>query len=275
MLRLALMQARTRIGLVIAGVVVLIACVGPLLAPRDPQEFIAPPFAQRSPGVLFGSDEIGRDVWSRFLSGGWRLLLMAVIATLLGVGLGAAFGILAGYRRGWLDEVIMRTGDVALAFPQVVLALLFMSITGPNLYAVVLVVALGHLPRVARVLRGATLSVAERDFVLAAEASGMPAWRVTQREILPNVTGPLAVEAGLRLTYSIGLIAALSFLGLGVQQPTADWGLMINENRIAFTVQPWPVLLPVIAIALLTVGMNLISDGIARASAGVDRGVEL
>ena len=125
-----------------------------------------------------------------------------------------------------------------------------------------------------RVVRAATLSVAERDFVKSAEAIGLSRLRILLGEILPNVTGTVLVEFGLRLNYSIGLVAGLSFLGLGLQPPTADWGLMINENRIALTVQPWAVALPVIAIAVLTIGTNLVADGLGRSVAGVDRGLE-
>ena len=123
-------------------------------------------------------------------------------------------------------------------------------------------------------MRGAALQVVERDFVKAAEAVGEKRRRIMFGELLPNVTSPLLVEIGLRLTYSIGLVAALSFLGFGLQPPNADWGLMINENRLALTVQPWGVLLPVLAIALLTIGTNLVTDGIARAAIGIDRGSE-
>jgi peptide/nickel transport system permease protein len=226
------------------------------------------------PGTLFGTDNLGRDVLSRFLYGGRWLLVLSALATLLGVGAGALVGLVSGYFRGWPDEVLMRGGDVLLAFPQVVIALLLLTVFGPQVWLLVLVVALGHAPRTARVVRGAALSVVGRDFVQAAEAAGVPAWRILVRELLPNITGTLMVEVGLRLTYSIGLIAALSFLGLGLQPPAADWGLMINENRVALTVQPWSVVLPVLAIAVLTVGTNLVTDGLARASAGIDRGVE-
>lgn len=269
----AFRSLRMKIGVGLAGIVVLLAIFGPLLAPNDPQEFVTLPFAPAGHQFRFGGDYLGRDVLSQFLYGGRQILLLSVIAALVGVGLGAILGIFAGYRGGRFDEFIMRSGDVVLAFPQVLLALLFISVTGPNLTVVVFLVAVGHAPRVARVMRGATLSVSERDFVKSATALGMPTWRIVLQEILPNVSGPLAVEVGLRLTYSIGLISALNFLGLGTQPPTPDWGLMINDNRIALTIQPWPVLLPVIAIALLTIGMNLISDALARASAGLDRQV--
>jgi peptide/nickel transport system permease protein len=143
---------------------------------------------------------------------------------------------------------------------------------GPKLWLIVLAVGVTHAPRVARVMRGAGQEVVERDFVKAAEAVGEKRGRIVFGEVLPNVTSPLLVELGLRMTYSIGLVAAISFLGFGLQPPTADWGLMINENRLSLTVQPWSVVLPILAIGLLTVGTNLITDGIARAAIGIDRG---
>lgn len=251
-----------------------IAFLGPYIAPHSPTDFVAAPFSPAGIGGPLGADNLGRDVLSRFLAGGQTLMLLALAATAIGVGLGSAIGIIAAYRRGWLDELLMRTGDVALAFPQVVLALLFLSILGPQLWLLVLMVGLGHLPRVARVVRGAALAVVERDFVKSAEAVGIPRWKIMLAEIAPNISSTLAVEFGLRLTYSIGLVAGLSFLGLGLQPPTADWGLMINENRIALTVSPWSVVLPVLAIAVLTVGTNLVTDGLAKASIGSDEGVK-
>ena len=131
--------------------------------------------------------------------------------------------------------------------------------------------ALSHAPRVARVTRGAALEVVERDFVKSAEALGESRWSILVGELLPNISSPLLVEFGLRLTYSIGLVAGVSFLGFGLQPPAADWGLMINENRVGLTIQPWPVVLPVIAVGLLTVGTNLITDGIARSAIGIGR----
>ena len=270
----SLRQRRAQIGAGLVSVVILVVVFGPLVAPYSATEFVGSPFEQSSKGTLFGTDSLGRDVWSRFLDGGHTLLILAVLATVLGVGGGALLGTLAAYRRGWIDETIMRLGDIALAFPEIVLALLFLSIIGPKMWLMVLLVGLAHLPRVARVMRGAALSVVERDFVKSAEAIGIRRWKIMLTEILPNTTGSLAVEFGLRLTYSIGIVAGLNFLGLGLQPPAADWGLMINENRVGITVQMWPVLLPVLAIAILTVGTNLITDGIARASAGIGRGVE-
>jgi peptide/nickel transport system permease protein len=269
----ALRIRRTRVGLALSLVVLVVAFLGPLFAPHSPTEFVAPPFSPAGLGGPFGTDNLGRDVLSRFLAGGRTLMILAILATVVGVGLGAAVGVLAAYTRGWVDELLMRTGDVALAFPQIVLALLFLSIIGPKLWLLVLMVGLGHLPRVARVVRGAALSVVERDFVKAAESVGIPRWRIMLGEIAPNISSTLAVEFGLRLTYSIGLVAGLSFLGLGLQPPTPDWGLMINENRIALTVAPWAVILPVLAIAVLTVGTNLVTDGLAKAAIGSSTGV--
>ncbi|MET9709355.1 ABC transporter permease [Nocardiopsis alba] len=265
---------RTKVGVVLTGLIVLIAVVGPFIAPYTPTEFVARPFEADAAGAMFGGDNRGRDVLTRFLWGGWTLLLLAGAAAGIGVAAGTVVGIVAGYRRGWVDDVLMRTNDVLLAFPQLIAALLVMSIIGPKVWLIVAVIAVSHMPRVARVIREATRKVIEQDYVKAAEAIGLPRWRIMVVEILPNVTSPLLVELGLRLTYSIGVVAVLGFLGMGLQPPTADWGLMINENRQGMAVQPWAVALPVTAIAILTVGANLITDGLSRAAIGIDRGVE-
>lgn len=272
--RRALSLPQAKLGLVLTGAVLVVAVLGPWLGPlltgHEVGEFTGKPFTDT--GEL-GTDNLGRDVLTRFLAGGDMLLLYAVLATALGVVLGTALGMLAGYRGGVLDTVIMRGNDVLLSFPQLVFALLAIAMLGPQGWLLVVVIGITHAPRVARVARQATASVAGHDFVRAAEMYAMPRWRVLLQEILPNITGPLMVELGLRLTYSIGYVASLSFLGLGIQPPTADWGLMINENRIALVVQPWGVLLPVLAIAVLTVGTNLITDSLASAAARRDREV--
>lgn len=270
-LRSALRLARMRVGLVIVVVMVLIALLGPLFAPHSPTEFVGAPNSPASAHALFGTDTIGRDVFSRFLYGGRSVLGLALAATALGIVLGVVIGLAAAYAGGAVDEVLMRTADVFLAFPQIVFALLLVSALGPKLWLIILTVGITHAPRVARVMRGAAQQVVERDFVKAAEAVGEKRRRILFSELMPNVSSPLLVEVGLRLTYSIGLVAGISFLGFGLQPPHADWGLMINENRLALTVQPWAVVLPVLAIALLTVGTNLMTDGIARAAIGIDR----
>jgi peptide/nickel transport system permease protein len=270
-LRDALRLGRTRVGLAIVVLLVLVALVGPLVAPHSPTEFVAIPNSPPSSDAIFGADALGRDVLSRFLHGGATVLWISAAATLLGVVLGVVVGLIAAYARNWLDDVLMRGNDVLLAFPQIIFVLLAVSAIGPKLWLIVLTVGLTHAPRVARVIRGAALEVVQRDFVKSAEVVGEKRWRIVFAEVLPNVTSPLMVELGLRMTYSIGLVAAISFLGFGLQPPAADWGLMINENRLSLTVQPWAVLLPVIAIGLLTVGTNLITDGLSRALAGIDR----
>lgn len=274
LLRRAWSLRQARIGMVLAGVVVVLAVFGPWLGPLvtgyGPTDFSGRPFTD--PGVA-GTDGIGRDVFTRFLAGGAELLGYAVLATAIGVVGGAALGMLAGYSGGRLDGVIMRGNDVLLSFPQLVFALLAVAMLGPQGWLLVLVIGITHAPRVARVTRQATVNVVGEDYVKAAQMYAMPRRRILLREILPNITGPLMVEVGLRMTYSIAYIASLSFLGLGIQPPSADWGLMINENRIALIVQPWGVLLPVAAIAVLTVGANLITDSLAVAAAGRDQEV--
>jgi peptide/nickel transport system permease protein len=189
----------------------------------------------------------------------------------LGVAVGAAAGVSAAYLRGASDGIIMRTVDVILAFPQLVFALLLLSLLGPKLWLITVAVGVSHAPQVARVLRSAALDLSERDFVKAAELQGMRSAEVMRREILPNLVSPLMVEAGLRLTYSIAIMAALAFLGFGQPPPTANWGTMINENREALVLNPWAVVVPVLLIALLTIGTNTFTDAFARVAIGVDR----
>lgn len=266
-------QRQAKIGVVLTALIVAAAFLGPLLLPwatgYTATEFADRPFQATGP---FGTDDLGRDVLSRFLAGGTSLILYAALATALGMFLGLLFGMIAAYGGGWLDSLIMRTNDVLLAIPQLVFALLAITVLGPQPWVLVTVIAVTHAPRIARVTRAATLDVINEDYIRAAEMYAMPRMRILFREILPNITGPLTVEAGLRLTYSIAAIASLSFLGLGMQPPTADWGLMINENRIALSIQPWGVILPVAAIAVLTIGTNLLADAIARANASTNVG---
>lgn len=263
---------QAKVGTALTLVVVLIALAGPWLGPvltgHTTTDFAGKPF--KADGIA-GTDGLGRDVLTRFLAGGTTLLLYAVLATALGIVLGALLGMVAGYAGGRLDSFLMRGNDVLLSFPQLVIALLAIAVIGPKGWLLVLVIGLTHAPRTARVARQATVAVRSNDYIRAAEMYAVPRGQILLREILPNITGPLMVELGLRLTYSIGYIASLSFLGLGIQPPAADWGLMINENRIALVVQPWGVLLPVLAIAALTVGTNLVADSLASAAAGRKR----
>jgi peptide/nickel transport system permease protein len=259
------------VGLALVVIVVLIALVGPVVAPHSPTALVGMSFAHPTARFPLGTDTLGHDTLSRVLTGGWRILLMSIAATLLGVSAGALFGIAAGYAKGTTDEIIMRTADVLMAFPQLILALLFISLIGPKLWLITILVGAIHAPQVARVFRAATLRLAAEDFVQHAESLGIASWRIVLREILPNATSPLMVELGLRLAYSVTLIAGLNFLGFGVQPPTADWGTMINENRIGLMASPWPVLVPILLIALLTIGMNLLTDALALVMTGRGR----
>jgi peptide/nickel transport system permease protein len=271
LLRRIVRQRQAKIGLTLTGIVVLVAVIGPLLLPwltgYTSTEFSGRPF---QPDGVFGTDNLGRDILSRFLDGGLTLLVFAALATALGMVLGTAAGMLAAYQGGLIDSIIMRGNDVLLALPQLVFALLAITVLGPQGWVVVLVIGITHAPRIARVTRAAASAVITEDFIRASEMYAVPRWKILVKDVLPNISGPLMVELGLRLTYSIAAIASLSFLGLGMQPPTADWGLMINENRIAMTLQPWGVILPVLAIAILTVGSNLVTDAVARASATVE-----
>jgi peptide/nickel transport system permease protein len=262
-------------GAVLALIVVLLAAIGPFVTPHPPLAFVTVPGAGPGSGFPLGSDILGRDVLSRVLDGGWQLLLMAAAAMLIGVGLGAAAGIAAAQLRGWRDGLIMRTVDVVLAFPQLVFALLLVSILGPARWLLVLAVGFSHVPQVARVIRAAALDVSERDFVKAVEITGVRQSRLMAGEILPNLLTPLMVEAGLRLTYSIVIMTGLSFIGFGLQPPAPNWGYMINENRIILTTNPWAVVAPAILIAVLTVGLNTFTDAIARVALGIERGEKL
>jgi peptide/nickel transport system permease protein len=166
--------------------------------------------------------------------------------------------------------MIMRSLDVLLAFPSIVLVFLFMSMVGVKLWLLVLLVGTAWIAQVARVTRGITLETVTKEFIDAAELIGIPRRQILIGEVLPNLTSPLMVEYGLRLTWSIGVIAALSFIGYGIQPPNADWGLMINENRSGLLLTPWPTVVPIAMIALFTIGTNLITEGIARTVAGIE-----
>jgi peptide/nickel transport system permease protein len=265
---------RTKVGLILTIAVVGVAIVGPWVAPHGPGDFVAPPYTKSAEGAPLGTDYLGHDVLTRVLYGGRSILWMAFAATSMGVAMGVTLGLIAGYARNLLDDAIMRTLDVIYAFPNIVLVLLFVSMLGAKLWLVVLLVAWAWVPGVARVTRGITTEAVTREYVEAAEVLGVPRRRILFRELLPNLLTPLLVEYGLRLTWAIGAIAAISFLGFGVQPPNTDWGLMLNENRNGLTVQPWGVVVPILCIAAFTVGTNLVTEGISRAVAGIDRQVE-
>jgi len=271
LLRRSLRLWRTRIGVALVGLIVLLAIIGPYVAPYGPNTPVGAPNSDPSGKAVLGTDYLGQDVLSRVLYGGRSILIMAVIATALGLIAGVAIGLAAAYSRNALDDVLMRGMDVIMALPQILLALVAVAIVGPHAWVIVAAIALTTVPRMARVARGAAQPVVERDFIASSEAMGVPRWRIISGEVLPNTLGPLMVESSLRLTYNIAVIAALAFLGLSPNPNGANWGTMINQNQIVLAVQPWGAAAPIIAIALLTVGTGLIGDGIARTAAGIDR----
>jgi peptide/nickel transport system permease protein len=253
-------------GMVITGIVVLLAILGPLFAPYGENQIVGKPFTHA--GSWLGTDYLGQDVWSRVLYGGLSILVVSVLATIVGMVLGVLIGVVAAYGGGWVDEVVMRLNDVALAFPQILIALLVITaVDQPKAWMIVLLVGFSHAPRVARVARGVALGLVSRDFVASAEALGESRIRVILAEVLPNMNAPLLAEAGLRLTYSIGMVAGIAFLGFTTDPGAADWGQMINENRLALLVVPWGVLAPVIVIGIFTIGTNLVADGITQLAA--------
>lgn len=270
-LRRALRLWRTRIGLLITLLLVAIAVFGPFLAPHSPSDLLGLPFQQPGGKLPLGADELGQDVWSRFLDGGRSILAVSVVSTVLGVGSGVLIGLWAALSGGWVDNTLLRITDVLLAFPQILLALIVIATVGTKTWLVVLTVALTTMPRTVRVIRGAAASVVEREFVDAARAIGDSQLRIVAVEVLPNVVGTLVVEATFRLTYAIQLIAGLAFLGFSTNANAPNWGTMVSQNASALVLQPNASLVPAAAIALLTVGVGLIGDGFARASAGIDR----
>ena len=264
-------QWRVRIGVLLVLIMVGVVLLGPLFAPYSPSAFVGVQFQAPSSHALLGTDFLGRDVLSRVLWGGRTILELSLASAALGVGLGSAVGILAAYSRGVVDNLLMRAMDVLLAFPAIIFALLVIATVGPKLWLLVIAIGISHTPRVARLTHGASVDIVDRDFVRAVEAMGEPTRKIILGEILPNISGPLLVETSLRITFSIGLVAALSFLGFGLQPPAADWGLMISENQSGLAAQPWAVVAPIMCIAVLTIGASLIADGLARALAGIER----
>ena len=273
-IRVAVRMWRTRVGLLIVALLCVLALFGRYIAPYGEREAVGLPFKtsdKTRKDALFGSANVGHDVWTRFLYGGRPILIAAALATALALVLGTTVGLIAAYNRGKLDDVLMRAMDVILALPQIISALIVISMFGASTVLIVCTVGISTVPRIARVVRGAAVSVVERDFVAAAESLGESRFRILLSELLPNVSGPLLVEANLRLTFSIGLISGIAFLGFTPDPGAANWGLMVNENRQGLISNHWGVTLPVIAIALLTIGTGLVGDGLARAAAGVDR----
>jgi peptide/nickel transport system permease protein len=254
------------LGLVILLLVVATAVLAPYLAPNDPlridlQQRLVPPGAQ----YPMGTDHLGRCLWSRLLHGTQVSLVTAVLALSAIVLIGVPLGTLAGYRGGWTDNLVMRVVDVLLAFPSLVLALVIAGMLGPGLLNVMLALAAGWWVGYARVIRGMVLSVKEKEFVLAARAAGTSDVGIVVRHILPNVLSPIIVLATLDMGKLILAIAGLSFLGLGAQPPTPEWGAMLNDGRPYMQVAPQLMMYPGLAIVTVVLAFNLLGDGLRDA----------
>lgn len=249
-----------------AGIVItvlVVASLAPLLAPyRYDAIHMTDRLKPPSRTYLLGTDEFGRDVLSRTLMGARLSLFAGFVATTVSLALGVPLGLVAGYARGRLDELIMRAMDVVMSFPPILLGLLILAVTPPNLWKTAVAVGLVYVPALVRITRSVTLGLAEEEFIQAARARGERPLYILAAEILPNAWPPIIVEGSLRITFAILLGAALSFLGMGAQPPSSDWGLMISEARPFVDGAPWIALAPGLAMCLTVVGVNLLGDGL-------------
>jgi len=253
------------VGTVIFFFFLFLAVFGPLVAPYDYAEQNAPlRLAHPSVTHPFGADQFGRDILSRIVVGTRGIFLIGGIGTLIAVLIGTTIGLFSGYVGGTVDEVVMRLLDVLLSFPSLLLALVLLAAVGPSNLNIVFVVAVLYIPMVARVVRSMVLDLKNKEFIEAARVRGEKRPYVLFREILPNSLPPLLVEASMRFSYSIFLVASLGFLGLGVQPPSPDWGLQIYQAIPFYQLAPWVLLFPAITIAVLVISTSLMSDGLRQ-----------
>jgi peptide/nickel transport system permease protein len=261
---IGLLHSKTfMIGAIILLFWIFDAIFWPLFVPHDPQAVDSLNELKGPSSVhWFGTDELGRDVFSRVLAGATSVLTIAPAATALGLFGGISIGLLAGYYRGLVDDTLMRIVDALLAFPLIIIAILVLTALGPSVVNVILVIGIVFTPLIARTVRSTVLVEREREYVAAARLLGAPGPFIMVREILPNITGPIVVEATIRLGYAIFTAATLAFLSLGIQPPSPDWGLTISQGRVYLQVAPWYVLFPALALATLVVGLNFVSDGL-------------
>ncbi len=257
------MKVSTTIGLTIVLLYLLFALGGAWLAPYPytQQHFVD---ALQPPSVRYwlGTDQFGRDILSRIIVGSRTIFFTAASSTLLALLLGAFVGVLAGYIGRWFDELLMRLTDVLLSFPALLLALLIISTLGSATIYLILTIAIVFAPNIARVVRSEALNIRHKDYIEAARALGAGHGRIIVRHILPNLSGVILVEGSVYFSYAILVSTGLGFLGLGVQPPSPDWGLQVNEGRNFLLTAPWITLFPSLAIATLVVGVNLLADGL-------------
>ncbi len=254
------------LGSVLVFIFLILALFGPLLAPYEENEQIAAD-ARQPPSTAhwFGTDHLGRDVFSRVVLGAREVLTLAGSGTLIAVIIGTLLGLVSGYRGGLFDEVLMRLFDSLLALPALLLALLLLGTLGPSRTGILIVIVVVYVPIVARVVRSVTLSTKTKAYIDAARLQGERSSYILFREILPSVLPALSVEASLRFSYAIFLVSSLGFLGVGVQPPSPDWGLMVKEARAFVSQMPWAMFFPAGAIATVVIGVNLTAEGIKRA----------
>lgn len=272
MVRGLLRTTQGRIGIVLMTAVFGVAFLGPFLAPHDPASIVGLPLQRPTGNELLGTDALGRDVLSRFLAGGWLLVVIAFAGTLGAYAIGAPLGLLAAYRQGRAaDHALRAATTVVYSIPPIIASLVLVAAIGKGVWVILLAIVVTQTSPVIQIFRGFGLSVVTQEYVEVALARGERTWSILLREVAPNVRTLFVADLGLRTCWSVMLLAAISFLGFGQAPPAADWGLMISENRYGMTTQPFAVAVPALAIACLTIGLALVAEAIAR-SIGRDGG---
>jgi peptide/nickel transport system permease protein len=254
------------LGLAVVLFWVVVALLAPVLAPYSPTGLVGKVAEPPSTTHWLGTDEMGRDVASRIIWGSRTILLLAPTAVAAGLLVGGLMGLVAGYRGGLVDELIMRTADIILAFPVLLLYMIIIAAVGPSPANIVFAVTFASSPAIARIMRSVVLDLRTREFVAAARLRGESPWYIMLVEILPNAKGPLIVDACIRMGYVAFTIGTLGFLGLGLRPPTPDWGGMVNAARSWIVLAPWMAAFPALAISSLVVGLNLFADGLRELS---------
>ena len=256
-------------GIAVILCYIIVAFFAPVLSPYGETQVVGDEYAPWTSEFLLGTDNIGRDMLSRLLYGARNTVGIAFVTTCLAFFIGGMAGLIASTVGGWTDQILSRVVDVLMAIPQLIFALLLLTIVGTNVVNMILIIALLDSTRVFRLARAVATNVVVMDFVEVARLRGEGIWWLIRHEVLPNSTAPLIAEFGLRFCFVFLLIAALSFLGLGIQPPTADWGSMVRENATLITFGDITPLLPAAAIALLTVAVNFVVDWMLHASSGL------
>lgn len=264
-LRRALSEPVTLIGVIVVVLHLLLGVLSPLIAPYDASALVGAPLMPPSSDFLMGTDQIGRDYFSRIIEGGRIALMVSFCGVAIALVIGSILGVFAGYLGGRFDEAIMRFVDAMMAIPEIIMIAILTLALGKDVVALIPIVAVVYTWGVVRVIRSKTISLSTLDFVRAAELRGETRWSIMLREIFPNLIGLLGVELAVRVSSAVLRISALSFLGLGISQPTPDWGLMVQEAMGAVFTDPWFLLLPAAMLSSLIIAVNFAVDGFARA----------